>query len=634
MLGNSLTGFNNIDTIVVGGGHAGVEAALAAARTGCKVLLITMNKQTIGRMSCNPSIGGLAKGQMVREIDALGGAMGKAADITGTQFKLLNKSKGRAVWSPRAQVDKREYEKHIHKTVTSHNNITVVEGEVVSPIIKKGRAAGVTMSNQDKIISKSVVLTNGTFLNGLIHIGDKKIPAGRMGEVRSEGITESLSSLGFKRGRLKTGTPPRLNRETINWSILDIITGDEKPAPFSHFHSLFNPPNTPSHSVNTNERVHNIIWENINRSPMYSGEILGVGPRYCPSIEDKINRFKERNAHRLICEPEWKNSDQIYLNGFSTSLPEKIQLEALQKIKGFESVSLIKPGYAIEYDYFFPNQLKTTLETKTYKNLYLAGQINGTSGYEEAAIQGLIAGANAGLFCLGLGPITLSRSDAYGGVLIDDLITKSTPEPYRMFTSRAENRLILRFTNANKRLSLKAFSSMLINKKQHNTMQEQTKEVMALIKYCDKTITTTQANPILKKINEKEITQKTKLKELIKRPSVSLEMFVSMKTKKLKVRQPYVDEVVLEADTEIKYSGYIRRINKQTKKILNNEALLLNSEIKYDNISGLSKEAQEKLNKSKPENMGQAMKISGVTISDAAVLSVYISKKQRVSRET
>ena len=631
---NSLTGISNVDTIIVGGGHAGVEAALAAARTNCKVLLVTMNSQTIGRMSCNPSIGGLAKGQMVREVDALGGVMGQAADITGTQFKVLNKSKGRAVWSPRAQVDKLEYEKYIQQTVTNHKNITIVEGEVVSPIIKNGCAVGVVMSNQEKIKSKCVVLTNGTFLNALIHIGDKKIPAGRMGEVRSEGVTESLSSLGFKHGRLKTGTPPRLNGNSIDWSLLDKISGDEKATPFSHFHSLFNPPNTPSHSAKTNVRVHNIIWENIDKSPMYSGEILGVGPRYCPSIEDKIYRFKERKRHRLICEPEWKNSDQIYLNGFSTSLPEKIQLQALQQIKGFKKVALIKPGYAIEYDYFYPNQLKTTLETKNYKNLYLAGQINGTSGYEEASIQGLIAGANAGLSCVGLEPITLSRAEAYGGVLIDDLTTKSTPEPYRMFTSRAENRLILRFTNANKRLSLKAFNSRLIDNAQLNTMQEQIKEVAALVKSCDKSITSSEANSILKKINEKEITQKTKLKELIKRPLVNLEMFISIKTKKTNVGKPYVDEVLLEADTEIKYTGYIRRINKQTKNILKNEAMLLNSKIKYEQITGLSKEAQEKLSKTKPENMGQAMRISGVTISDAAVLSVYVTKKNRVSRET
>ena len=620
--------------VVVGGGHAGAEAALAAQRVGCKVLLITMNKQTIGRMSCNPSIGGLAKGQMVREVDALGGVMGLAADKTGTQFKILNKSKGRAVWSPRAQVDKMEYEKYIQKTIEINKNISVLEGEVVAPIIKYEQAVGVVLSNTESIIADAVVLTNGTFLNGVLHVGDKKIPAGRMGETRSQGITESLSLLGLKHGRLKTGTPPRLNSKSINWDVMSPVVGDIKPTPFSHYHSKFNPPNIPSHSVNTNENVHNVIRENLDRSPMYSGDISGVGPRYCPSVEDKIHRFKNRGSHRLICEPEWLGSDQIYLNGFSTSLPENIQRKALQQIKGFELVSLIKPGYAIEYDYFYPNQLKTTLETKTYKRLFLAGQINGTSGYEEAAVQGLVAGANAGLLCLRKKPLTLSRAEAYGGVLVDDLITKSTSEPYRMFTSRAENRLVLRFTNANKRLSLKAYNSKLISKKKHEELNRQAAEVVKLVESCNATINKDDANMVLKDLNEPTIKQSTKLKDIIKRPNVSLSLFIPKKIKQPEVKPPYIDETVLEADTEIKYRGYVKRINKQTESIVKNEKMAIKPSIEYSKITGLSSEAQEKLQNIKPENMGQAMRISGVSVSDLAILSIYINKSIRVSRET
>jgi len=619
---------------VVGGGHAGVEAALAAQRVGCHVLLITMNKQTVGRMSCNPSIGGLAKGQMVREIDALGGVMGLAADTTGTQFKILNKSKGRAVWSPRAQVDKMQYEKYIQKTILSQKNIRLLEGEVVSPVIKRGQAVGVVLTNNESILCDAVILTNGTFLNGLIHIGDNKIPAGRMGETRSEGITESLSRLGLKHGRLKTGTPPRLNSKSIKWNQTSSVVGDKNATPFSHYHSSFKPPNTPSHSVYTNEDVHSIIKENLHRSPIYSGDISGVGPRYCPSVEDKIHRFKNRNSHRLICEPEWVDADQIYLNGFSTSLPEDVQHKALKQIKGFEKIDLIKPGYAIEYDYFYPNQLKTTLETKAYVGLFLAGQINGTSGYEEAAIQGLVAGANAGLQCLGKKPLTLSRSEAYGGVLIDDLITKSTPEPYRMFTSRAENRLVLRFTNANKRLSLKSYSSKLINKKQHNVLNKQTKETKKLIDACSTTINTDEANIALNAADETTVQQNTKIKEIIKRPNIALGAFIPKHIKKPKVKTPYVDEVVLEADTEIKYKGYIKRIDKQTKSILKNEMMALKHDLNYSKINGLSTEATEKLEKIKPENLGQAMRISGVSVSDLAILSVFINKNIRVSRET
>ena len=620
--------------LVVGGGHAGVEAALAAERVGCNVVLVTMNKHTVGRMSCNPSIGGLAKGQMVREVDALGGIMGLAADKTGTQFKILNKSKGRAVWSPRAQVDKMMYEKYIQTKIGSQKNIQLLEAEVVSPIIKQDRCVGVALSNNESISCSAVVLTNGTFLNGVLHIGDKKIPAGRMGETRSQGITESLSNYGLKHGRLKTGTPPRLNGNSINWNRMVSLRGDKNPSPFSHYHSSFNPPNAPSYSVNTNKNVHNIILENLDKSPMFSGDINGIGPRYCPSVEDKVHRFKNRDSHRLICEPEWGGADQIYLNGFSTSMPEDIQRKALQQIEGLENVSLIKPGYAIEYDYFFPNQLKSTLETKSFSSLFLAGQINGTSGYEEAAIQGLVAGANAALLCLNKKPLCLSRSEAYGGVLIDDLITKSTQEPYRMFTSRAENRLVLRFTNANKRLSLKAHNAKLINKKQHQILNKQSSEVSKLIEACNITVDKNTANQVLIKANETTIHQNTKLKEIIKRPKVKLISFVPKKIKEPAVQKPYIKETALEADTEIKYKGYVNRINKQTEAVINNEKKKIETDLDYSKVTGLSSEAWEKLQTIKPENMGQAMRISGVSLSDLAVLSIYINKKARVSRET
>ena len=624
---------NVFDVVVVGGGHAGVEAALAAKRVGVSVALITMNAQTIGRMSCNPSIGGLAKGQMVREIDALGGVMGLAADTTGTQYKLLNKSKGRAVWSPRAQVDKREYEKFINLYLHK-KNITIIEGEVISPAINKDAVTGVNMSNNEKFLCNKLILTNGTFLNGLLHIGDKKIPAGRMGEVRSEGITEALTGLGLKSGRLKTGTPPRLYKKSIDWKRLHSIGGDALPIPFSHFHTSFAPTNEPSFAASTNPLVHEVIWENINLSPMYSGDILGVGPRYCPSIEDKINRFKGRESHRLISEPEWKNSDQIYLNGFSTSLPESVQLKALRQVQGFNNVELVKPGYAIEYDYFYPNQLKRTLEAKHITGLYLAGQINGTSGYEEAAIQGLIAGANAALSTKNLKPLVLSRSEAYGGVLIDDLTTKSTPEPYRMFTSRAENRLVLRFTNANRRLAEKAFNNKLIDNKQYNIMEKQREEVGKIKEGCKQPITPAVANPVLTRANEPEIKQQIKLKELIKRPGVMINMFIPTLIHKPRVQEPYIYETSLEADTEIKYKGYIKRIDKQTKDILKNDSLALDPKTNYKDVEGLSSEAREKLDLTKPETLGQAMRVSGVSISDVAVLNIYTAKKMRVSRET
>ena len=444
---------NSFDLVIVGGGHAGIEASVAASKLGIKTALITMDKNSIGRMSCNPAIGGLAKGHLVREIDALGGIMGHFADISGIQFKMLNRPKGKAVWSPRAQIDKKIYEKHIQNHVKKQKNIEIIQSEAKKLLIKNNSVKGLVLDKKLEILCSSVIITCGTFLNGLIHIGERQIKAGRMGEESSDGLTESLIGLGFVSGRLKTGTPPRLVKRSIDWSKLDEFYGDPKPRPFSFSSKNFNPPNTACNFATTNLKTKEIINSNLNQSPMFSGQIKGVGPRYCPSIEDKIFRFSDKDSHLLFLEPEWINSDQIYTNGFSTSLPETIQINALRSVKGLENVEFYRPGYAIEYDFFLPSQLKSSLESKNISGLFMAGQINGTSGYEEAAAQGLIAGINASQFINKKDPLVLSRDESYIGVLIDDLVTKDTFEPYRMFTSRAEYRLLIRHTNADIRLS-------------------------------------------------------------------------------------------------------------------------------------------------------------------------------------
>ena len=621
------------DLVVVGGGHAGLEAALISQKMGINVLLISMDKKSIGRMSCNPAIGGLAKGQMVKELDVLGGSMGFFADKCTLKSKTLNLSKGRSVWSPRSQIDKIKYEKTVQRHL-QQTKLPVVEGEAIIVSEKNGKIKSVVLASGDEIFCKAAILTCGTFLNGLIHVGEKKIKAGRMGEESSVGITESLKGLGFLSGRLKTGTPPRIKRDSVEWSVGLPGFGDKNPKPLSYRTKKFNPKDEPCFAFRTNEKTHNLILKNISRSPMYSGDIDSSGPRYCPSIEDKVYKFSHNPSHVLQLEPEWSNSKQIYVNGFSTSLPEDVQLKCLKTVKGLNSVEFLRPGYAIEYDFFFPSQLKSTLETKKISGLFFAGQINGTSGYEEASSQGLIAGINASLKIKKKKPLQLKRNEAYIGVLIDDLVIKDTKEPYRMFTSRAEYRLQLRASNADQRLLKYSKKFGLLDDKTLKSLEKKTKETEKLVNYLGKkSIKPEEINDSLKAVGEKPIKEPTKAASLLKRPRVFLKDFPkNKKINKKEYEKEYAEEILFEAETEIKYSGYISRQKAEIEKTKIYENMTIPKGFDYSEIKSISNESREKLLSILPETIGQAQRINGIRPTDISILLVYLKRWFHVKR--
>ncbi len=615
---------DKFNVVVVGAGHAGVESANVCVRRGLSVALVSMDKGAIGRMSCNPAVGGVAKGQLVRELDILGGVMGFFADRSGLQYKILNKSKGRSVWSPRAQIDKRLYESIVSNHILNLKNLSFINGEAISINVKNNTVCGVWLRDGSLIKADSVIITCGTFLTGLIHIGDRKISAGRMGENNSTGITNSLIKNGFKTMRLKTGTPPRVLKSSVVWEKTEQEFGDKDPVPFSLFTKNFNPKNRACHTIRTNENCHEIIAKNLNLSPMYNGEISATGPRYCPSIEDKINRFSNQSSHLLFLEPEWDNSDQIYLNGFSTSLPEDVQLKSLQKIPAFKNVSFLRPGYAIEYDCIYPAQLKTTLESKHVGGLFFAGQINGTSGYEEASTQGLVAGVNAVSYVKKEETLVVKRSEGYIGVMIDDLTTKDTKEPYRMFTSRAEYRLMLRYSNTDLRLFDLAKKHKLLSSQQIKTIDER----LSLRDKINKAANSSISGDHIKAFGLKH---GLPTKKHVKKQTVSLrhvldklKLLPSCKNQELWV----YNEVLEDIETSIKYEGYIKRHEAEIKKLAKNEKITLNKDLDYSSFKGLSNEAIEKLNTVKPETFGQASRVSGVSPSDISVLMVYLLPKR------
>ena len=624
---------NKYDLVVVGGGHAGIEAALIAHKRGVKTLLVSMDKKSVGRTSCNPAVGGLAKGQMVKEVDVLGGIMGFFADLSTLQSKTLNKSKGRSVWSPRSQIDKKLYEKIAQKYI-KEQGLDVLEGEVVSLNIKKDSICGVFLKDGSEVVCSAAVLTCGTFLNGLIHIGSKQINAGRYGEKRAEGVTENLNSLGLKNGRLKTGTPPRIKKSSVDWKKGEAGYGDEKPSPLSYRTNNFSPKDEPCFSFRTNKNTHNIILDNLSSSAMYSGEKMATGPRYCPSIEDKVYKFNQNPSHVLQLEPEWTMSEQIYVNGFSTSLEEKIQLKSLKTVSGLEDVEFIRPGYAIEYDFFYPSQLKNTLESKAISGLFMAGQINGTSGYEEASSQGIIAGINASCFILDENPLILKRDDAYIGVLIDDLILKDTNEPYRMFTSRAEYRLQLRSSNADQRLLKKTKEYNLLDEKTVEKLSEKIEKTTNLVKYLENNnIYPEKINSRLEELDEKIIKEPTRMSNVLKRPKVSIsDMKIANEENKNVLTDHMEEEILFEAETIIKYSGYINRQKDEIDKIKVYEDMIIPEKFDYNNIKSLSNESREKFINIKPQTVGQAQRINGIRPSDISILLVYLKRPFHVKQ--
>ncbi|HLT53726.1 MAG TPA: tRNA uridine-5-carboxymethylaminomethyl(34) synthesis enzyme MnmG [Flavobacteriaceae bacterium] len=617
------------DVIVVGGGHAGSEAAAAAANMGSKTLLVTMNLQNIAQMSCNPAMGGIAKGQIVREIDALGGYSGIVSDTSAIQFKMLNKSKGPAMWSPRVQSDRMRFAEDWRILLEQTPNLDFYQEMVSGLLVENGKVIGVTTSLGIPIIGKAVVLTNGTFLNGLIHIGEKQFGGGRAGERAATGITEQLVDLGFDSGRMKTGTPPRVDGRSLDYSKMTVQPGDPQPEKFSYLDVTKPLTNQRDcYMTYTSQEVHDLLREGFDRSPMFNGRIKSLGPRYCPSIEDKINRFADKDRHQIFVEPEGWNTVEVYVNGFSTSLPEDVQFKALRSVAGFENVKFFRPGYAIEYDYFPPTQLTHTLETKLVQNLFFAGQINGTTGYEEAASQGLMAGINASLKVQEKEPFILKRNEAYIGVLIDDLITKGTEEPYRMFTSRAEYRTLLRQDNADFRLTPKGYEIGLASEKRLRRMEEKQSKAESLVQFFkDTSVKPEVANPVLEAKDSASIKQSDKIFKIYSRPNISIEDVLNFDGVEAYIKDHKLDrEIVEQAEIQVKYSGYIEKEKNNADKLNRLEDIKIPSNFDYSKIKSMSFEAREKLKKIQPKTVSQASRISGVSPNDISVLLVYMGR--------